>query len=177
MVMFVDFAVRWAVIVSNVRVATHRDDAMGNIYGTLWGTDRHLSSVATGSHTDAIPLSGMYDGTLGVIGGVAAVAALSKVVCSIPCAQFNERSLAAEPCIFLELFGRLSLLSDSWARATIDGFQMFRACSALDCTENSGPVSAGLQAKAQHRSNNVHIRRANEVWHQLLWKVRFRSTV
>jgi Zn-dependent M28 family amino/carboxypeptidase len=34
--------------------------------------------VLTGSHTDAIPLAGAYDGTLGVIGGIAAVAALKK---------------------------------------------------------------------------------------------------
>ena len=30
----------------------------------------------TGSHCDAIPLAGAYDGTLGVLGGIAAVAAL-----------------------------------------------------------------------------------------------------
>lgn len=57
-----------------------RDDEMGNIYGTWWGSERDLLSVATGSHTDAIPLSGMYDGTLGVIGGIAAVAALRQAV-------------------------------------------------------------------------------------------------
>jgi Iap family predicted aminopeptidase len=33
--------------------------------------------VVTGSHCDAIPLSGMYDGTLGVIGAIAAVKALN----------------------------------------------------------------------------------------------------
>ena len=30
----------------------------------------------TGSHADAIPLAGMYDGTLGVVGGIAALKAL-----------------------------------------------------------------------------------------------------
>lgn len=57
---------------------------MGNIYGTWEGTEQNFSSVATGSHTDAIPLSGMYDGTLGVIGGIAAVAALREAV-RLPC--------------------------------------------------------------------------------------------
>ena len=33
-------------------------------------------TVQTGSHTDAIPLAGAYDGTLGVIGGIAALRAL-----------------------------------------------------------------------------------------------------
>ena len=32
--------------------------------------------MQTGSHTDAIPLAGAYDGTLGVVGGVAALRAL-----------------------------------------------------------------------------------------------------
>ena len=32
--------------------------------------------MQTGSHTDAIPLAGAYDGTLGVIGGIAALRAL-----------------------------------------------------------------------------------------------------
>jgi len=34
--------------------------------------------VVTGSHCDAIPLSGMYDGMLGVIGAIAAVSALNE---------------------------------------------------------------------------------------------------
>ena len=34
--------------------------------------------MVTGSHCDAIPLSGMYDGTLGVIGAIAAVRALNE---------------------------------------------------------------------------------------------------
>lgn len=57
---------------------------MGNIYGTWRGSEDSLPSVATGSHTDAIPLSGMYDGTLGVIGGIAAVAALRQAVRLVP---------------------------------------------------------------------------------------------
>lgn len=34
--------------------------------------------MVTGSHADAIPLAGAYDGTLGVIGPIAAVAALRR---------------------------------------------------------------------------------------------------
>lgn len=37
---------------------------------------RAVGKVQTGSHTDAIPLAGAYDGTLGVIGGIAALRAL-----------------------------------------------------------------------------------------------------
>ena len=35
-----------------------------------------MGKVQTGSHTDAIPLAGAYDGTLGVIGGIAALRSL-----------------------------------------------------------------------------------------------------
>lgn len=57
---------------------TVREDAMGNIYGRWEGSDPSAGSVLTGSHCDAIPLAGMYDGTLGVIGGIAALAALKR---------------------------------------------------------------------------------------------------
>lgn len=33
-------------------------------------------AVVTGSHCDAIPHAGMYDGTLGVLGGIAAIKGL-----------------------------------------------------------------------------------------------------
>ena len=42
-----------------------REDKMGNIYGTLPGSQAGAPAVATGSHCDAIPLAGVYDGTLG----------------------------------------------------------------------------------------------------------------
>ena len=40
---------------------------MGNIYGRLAGANASAPAVATGSHTDAIPLAGAYDGTLGAL--------------------------------------------------------------------------------------------------------------
>lgn len=42
------------------------EDAMGNIYGTLAGSDPEASKVVTGSHIDAIPKAGAYDGTIGM---------------------------------------------------------------------------------------------------------------
>eukprot|EP00775_Hariotina_reticulata_P007869 gene7869-8065_t len=55
-----------------------REDAMGNIFGKWQGSDSSLGSILTGSHCDAIPLAGMYDGTLGVIGAIEALAALKR---------------------------------------------------------------------------------------------------
>jgi ureidoglycolate amidohydrolase len=53
-----------------------RDDAVGNIFIRWAGTEPSLPAVATGSHTDAIPHAGMYDGTVGVLGGLEAMRAL-----------------------------------------------------------------------------------------------------
>jgi N-carbamoyl-L-amino-acid hydrolase len=53
-----------------------REDAVGNTFIRLLGTDPDLPAVATGSHIDAIPHAGMYDGTVGVLGGLEAIRAL-----------------------------------------------------------------------------------------------------
>jgi len=53
-----------------------REDAVGNIFGRWVGSDPQASAVGTGSHTDAIPNSGRYDGTVGVFGGLEAIRAL-----------------------------------------------------------------------------------------------------
>jgi ureidoglycolate amidohydrolase len=55
-----------------------RDDAVGNIFIRWAGTAPDLPAVATGSHTDAIPHAGMYDGTVGVLGGLEAMRALKR---------------------------------------------------------------------------------------------------
>jgi ureidoglycolate amidohydrolase len=75
-----------------------REDSVGNIYGTwpgsgggggTWGgggggdggsagDGQRLGAVLTGSHCDAIPLAGAYDGTLGVVGAIEALAALRR---------------------------------------------------------------------------------------------------
>jgi ureidoglycolate amidohydrolase len=55
-----------------------RDDAVGNIFIRWPGTAPNLPAVATGSHTDAIPHAGMYDGTVGVLGGLEAMRALKR---------------------------------------------------------------------------------------------------
>lgn len=53
-----------------------RIDPIGNIFARWEGTDPSLPAVATGSHTDAIPYSGKYDGTVGVLGGLEAIRSL-----------------------------------------------------------------------------------------------------
>jgi N-carbamoyl-L-amino-acid hydrolase len=55
-----------------------REDAVGNTFFRWLGTEPDLPIVATGSHIDAIPHAGMYDGTVGVLGGLEAIRALKR---------------------------------------------------------------------------------------------------
>ncbi|MCU1320774.1 MAG: amidase, hydantoinase/carbamoylase family [Acidobacteriaceae bacterium] len=57
---------------------TIREDAVGNTFIRWEGTEPDLPAVATGSHIDAIPHAGMYDGTVGVLGGLEAMRALKQ---------------------------------------------------------------------------------------------------
>lgn len=57
---------------------TISQDLLGNIYGTLEGADPKGPAIGTGSHIDAIPLAGMYDGTTGVLGGIEALRLLKE---------------------------------------------------------------------------------------------------
>src|SRR5271170_1910460 len=53
-----------------------REDAVGNTFARWAGTKPDLPAVATGSHVDAIPHAGKYDGVVGVLGGLEAIRAL-----------------------------------------------------------------------------------------------------
>lgn len=55
-----------------------RTDAAGNIFATWRPPGAEGTPVATGSHIDAIPHSGRYDGTVGVLGGLEAIRMLIR---------------------------------------------------------------------------------------------------
>ena len=55
---------------------TVRQDAIGNIFARWNGADPAAPAVGTGSHIDAIPNAGKYDGVVGVLGGLEAIRAL-----------------------------------------------------------------------------------------------------
>src|ERR1700744_4734154 len=55
-----------------------REDAIGNLFASWTGSDAEKAPIATGSHIDAIPNAGMYDGTVGVLGGLEAIRALQR---------------------------------------------------------------------------------------------------
>jgi ureidoglycolate amidohydrolase len=67
---------RWLISLAESAGLTVRVDAVGNTFFRLEGEDPSLPAVATGSHVDAIPHAGMYDGTVGVLGGLEALRAI-----------------------------------------------------------------------------------------------------
>jgi ureidoglycolate amidohydrolase len=55
-----------------------REDAIGNTFARWLGTDASAPIVGTGSHIDAIPNAGRFDGVVGVLGGLEAIRALQR---------------------------------------------------------------------------------------------------
>ena len=55
-----------------------REDAVGNTFARWVSENAELEPVATGSHIDAISHAGRFDGTVGVLGGLEAVRALTR---------------------------------------------------------------------------------------------------
>ncbi len=57
---------------------TVRQDAIGNIFARWNGSDPSAPAVGTGSHIDAIPNAGKFDGVVGVLGGFEAIRSLQR---------------------------------------------------------------------------------------------------
>jgi ureidoglycolate amidohydrolase len=57
---------------------TVREDPIGNIFARWEGSEPGLPAVGSGSHTDAIPNAGKYDGVVGVLGAFEALASLKR---------------------------------------------------------------------------------------------------
>jgi N-carbamoyl-L-amino-acid hydrolase len=58
---------------------TVREDAIGNTFARWQGSDAELAPIGTGSHIDAIPNAGLYDGCVGVLGGLEAIRVLRQL--------------------------------------------------------------------------------------------------
>jgi N-carbamoyl-L-amino-acid hydrolase len=57
---------------------TLRQDAAGNMFARWNGSDPAAPVVSTGSHIDAIPNAGKFDGVVGVLGGLEAIRGLQR---------------------------------------------------------------------------------------------------
>ena len=54
------------------------EDAIGNTFARWQGREPELAPIGTGSHIDAIPNAGLYDGCVGVLGGLEAIRVLQQ---------------------------------------------------------------------------------------------------
>ena len=57
---------------------TIREDPAGNTFARWEGSQPELAAAGTGSHIDAIPNAGRFDGTVGVLGGLEAIRTLRR---------------------------------------------------------------------------------------------------
>ena len=138
-----------------------RTDAAGNGFARWGGTDPALPPVATGSHIDAIPHAGRYDGVVGVLGGLEAIRALQR-------AGFRPRRsvelitfTAEEPtrfglgCLGSRLLGRALEPAAAGALADRDGrtFEDWRAGAGC-----AGPLAGvALEPGAYRAFVELHI--------------------
>jgi allantoate deiminase len=65
-------------------------DAFGNVIGRLRGAQRDLPEVWAGSHLDSVPEGGKYDGALGVIAAIQAVAAVGASARTLGAVAFRD---------------------------------------------------------------------------------------
>ena len=68
----------WLTSRCNEAGLTLRQDPVGNIFARWTGSDPAAPAIATGSHIDAIPNAGKYDGVVGVLGGLEAIRSLQR---------------------------------------------------------------------------------------------------
>ena len=64
---------------AKLRASACSEDAIGNTFARWEGSDPSLAPIGTGSHIDAIPNAGLYDGCVGVLGGLEAIRVLKKL--------------------------------------------------------------------------------------------------
>jgi allantoate deiminase len=76
-----------------------RIDAVGNVIGRYEGSRPGVPAVLVGSHIDTVTDAGKYDGSLGVLAGIAAVEALHRAGQRLPSAMVSAAFTSARlPC-------------------------------------------------------------------------------
>jgi acetylornithine deacetylase/succinyl-diaminopimelate desuccinylase-like protein len=87
-------------------------DAAGNLFGRLRGRKPELAEVWTGSHLDSVPAGGRFDGALGVVAGLEAVAAIGQQERTLAVVAFRDEEGCSGPgCV-----GSRALCSSDAAR-------------------------------------------------------------
>jgi len=137
------------------------EDAIGNTFARWEGTEAGLAPVGTGSHIDAIPNAGLYDGCVGVLGGLEAIRVLQtlgfKPRRSIELVIFTseEPTRFGIGCLGSRMMG--SVLSPVDARKLRDkegrGLEELRAAAGF-----SGPLESVALAEGRfHQFVELHI--------------------
>jgi N-carbamoyl-L-amino-acid hydrolase len=142
-----------------------RVDAIGNTFARWQGAEPELAPIGTGSHIDAIPNAGSYDGTVGVLGGLEAIRSLQR-------AGFRPRRTielviftAEEPtrfgigCLGSRMMGRV--LTAAAALALRDkqgnGLEELRTAAGFAGPLESVAVPAGLEQEGLDLGLVTHI--------------------
>lgn len=140
---------------------TVRTDAVGNLFMRWEGSQPDLPAVATGSHCDAIPHSGQYDGTVGVLGGLEAIRALQR------CGAAPRRSIelvmftAEEPtrygigCLGSRLLAGVLEPAAADALKDAEGTTLAQLRATAGCTGELASVE--LASGHYHRFVELHI--------------------
>ena len=127
------------------------EDAIGNTFARWESSEPELAPIGTGSHIDAIPNAGLYDGCVGVLGGLEAIRVLKQLGFkprrSIELVIFT----AEEPTRFgIGCLGSrmmAGVLTPGQARTLRDkaghGLEEFRAAAAFTGTLESVALAAG----------------------------------
>lgn len=88
-------------------------DAVGNVWGTLRGSDSAGKSIVSGSHIDSQTPGGRYDGSLGAIAALIALRALKE--------QFGQPKITLEAIAFCEEESSRFPSANFWGSRAITG--------------------------------------------------------
>jgi allantoate deiminase len=122
-------------------------DAAGNLYGRVVGSQPDLPEVWTGSHLDTVPQGGRFDGALGVVAAIEAVARLRALERTVTVVAFrDEEGVRFGGGCFgsRALCGRLD--PDELEKRDADGITVRQALTALGL--GAPPAEGWLDGRA-----------------------------
>lgn len=129
-----------------------RQDPVGNLFVSWAGSEPCLPAVATGSHTDAIPNAGKYDGVVGVLGGLEAMRQL-KEAGHVPKRGIELIMFTSEEptrfgigCLGSRLMAGTTSPEDAGALRDAEGRSLDELREAAGCRGNLGAVKLSTGA-------------------------------
>jgi allantoate deiminase len=117
---------------------TVREDAAGNVIGTYEGSDPDAGRLMLGSHLDTVPDAGRYDGALGVVVAIGAVARLAargeRLPFAIEVYAFSDEEGTRFGTAYLGSAAVAGGFDEAWlSRRDGDGATMAEALRAYGC--------------------------------------------